>query len=109
MTVTIRHTILQLVIEGPAVSYEIVLSSAHDGTEDCFDLTWNEMDRMKTRETFMTLPIALLRVAALIECCKVTGYFQDDFASFIDNAETFLSSNVNPDDLALLYRTHEDD
>ena len=65
MTVTIGHTILQLVIEGPAVSYEIVLSTAHDGMED--------------------------------------------FASFIDNAETFLSSNVNPDDLALLYRTHEDD
>ena len=69
----------------------INLSKAHNGYDDCFRVSWGDTwTGPEFEEVFMTLPLALLRMAAIAECVKSGAWFSTDFEEFVTLGTKFI-------------------
>jgi hypothetical protein len=90
--VVIIKRITQIVIDGENFGYIINISKAHNGYDECYHIEWGDtLAGPEQEEVFVTLPLALLRAAALTECIKNDAYFSEDFGAFVELGTKFIS------------------
>lgn len=91
--IEILGLICQVVVpDGPHGSDGLInLSKAHNGYDDCFHVSWGDTwTGPEFEEVFMTLPLALLRMAAIAECVESGAWFSTDFEEFVTLGTKFI-------------------
>ena len=84
--------ICQVVVEVADGCHGLInLSKAHDGSKDCFHVEWGDTwTGPEFQEVYPTLPLALLRMAAIAECVKNDAWFVQDFDEFVVIGTKFI-------------------
>lgn len=74
----------------PEFTANLVATDAADENGERFHLVWTDLVANDWVEHFGTLPIALMRLAALIDCVDTDGTFTDNANDFAAKAALFL-------------------
>jgi len=73
----------------------VTLDSVCTADEVVYELAWETATSpMRDVETFVGLPVALMRLAGLVKGIETQGYFTDGFSEFVEAAESFLAAEV---------------